>query len=242
VPCWGAGFRQKRLRAAWRQSLLPVPATHQKPLAAARLPLGPWLTSRQAQQLAAVGWCDWVQSKACATFIRQCITLPTILPFHCLQQCDIKAWQQLAGLAAVAPIADWPAVNLRRLYQAYMHVRAAHGQAVQLPAQFLRAASAAFQAISTQGTTSAFHRRVARELEAACPGEAVEVDQRVGPGGRSARLPRIAGRRAGFRSTWQCLLSGVCTAIGGDADSGVCCCHLCCNKSATCPVQASGAG
>ncbi|KAI3433816.1 hypothetical protein D9Q98_003620 [Chlorella vulgaris] len=52
-----------------------------------------------------------------------------------LQQCDIKAWQQLAGLAAVAPIADWPAVNLRRLYQAYMH--------------------------------------------------AVEVDQRVGPGGRS---------------------------------------------------------
>jgi hypothetical protein len=109
------------------------------------------------------------------------ITPPTFLPF-CLQQCDIGAWQRLAGIAAAVPIADWPAVNLCRLYQAYMHVRAAHGQAVQLPAQLLQAASAQLQAGSTQYTISAAQIRVARELEAACPGEAVEVEQRVGPG------------------------------------------------------------
>ncbi|KAI3433790.1 hypothetical protein D9Q98_003595 [Chlorella vulgaris] len=104
-----------------------------------------------------------------------------------LQQYDIEAWQQLAGLAAAAPIADWSAVNLCRLYQSYMHVRAEHGQAVQLPVQLLTAASAAAlaQETSRQSTTRAFHSQVARELEAACPGEAVEVGQQVGPGGRS---------------------------------------------------------
>ncbi|KAL4859593.1 hypothetical protein ACK3TF_000682 [Chlorella vulgaris] len=102
-------------------------------------------------------------------------------------QFDIKAWQRLAGLAAAGPIGDWSAVSLCRLYEAYMHVQAEHGQAVQLPVQLLQAASAAAHAqeISTQYTTRTFHRRVACELEAACPGEAVEVEQPVGPGGRS---------------------------------------------------------
>jgi hypothetical protein len=78
-------------------------------------------------------------------------------------------------------------VNLCRLYQSYMHVRAEHGQAVQLPVQLLTAASAAAlaQETSRQSTTRAFHSQVARELEAACPEEAVEVGQQVGPGGRS---------------------------------------------------------
>jgi hypothetical protein len=140
-----------------------------------------------------------------------------------LQQCDIEAWQQLAGLAEASPIADWPAPSLFRLHQAYMHVRAGHGQAVQLPVQLLRAASAALaqEINTTKGTTSAFHSRVARELEAACPGEAVEVGQRVGPGGRSGTAA-LDGWEEGWLQVDLAVPSLRCVlSHSGDVNSGV---------------------